>query len=79
MTDENKHALPVARKCKWQHPAGLAKQEVQCLAADGSPAKSYFDLWLCMEQAACQINGELHMFMPEPQKYIASFFFLNIE
>ena len=60
VTDEHKHTLPVDRKCVWQHPEGLAKHEVGCFSADGGAAKSYFDIWLCMEQAACTINGALH-------------------
>lgn len=59
VTDENKHSLPVDPLCPWQHPSGLAKREVGCSSADGSPLKNYFDIWLCMEQAACTINGAL--------------------
>lgn len=60
VTDEKKHSLPVDKKCVWQHPAGLAKHEVGCLSADGGAMKSYFDIWLCMQQAACEIKGAFH-------------------
>lgn len=60
ITDEDKHSLPVNRTCVWHHPQGLAKHELGCFSADGGAAKSYFDLWLCMVQAACTINGVFH-------------------
>lgn len=60
ITDENKHSLPVDRKCPWQHPLGLAKREIDCVSADGGPLKSYFDIWLCMEEAACPLKGALN-------------------
>ena len=60
VTDTLKHGLPVNSRCAWQHSVGLAKHGLGCLSADGGAAKSYFDLWLCMVQAACTINGVFH-------------------
>lgn len=60
VTDGLKHTLPVNQTCVWQHLQGLAIHDVGCFSADGGAAKNYFDIWLCMEQAACTINGALH-------------------
>lgn len=67
VTDEGKHTLPVDGTCLWHHPLGLAKHEVGCYSADGDAAKNFFDIWLCMEQAACTINGVL-----QPQTMLAT-------
>jgi len=47
----------VPHSCAWQHPAGLVKQPVDCLSADGGPAQSFNDIWLCMDKAGCEITG----------------------
>lgn len=57
VTDTLKHGLPVNSRCAWQHSVGLAKHGLGCLSADGGAAKSYIDIWLCMKQAACKIDG----------------------
>lgn len=57
MTDEQKHTLPVNARCKWQHSHGIALRGVGCLSADGNPADSFNDIWLCMEEAECEITG----------------------
>lgn len=60
VTDESKHTMPVPKTCAWQHPQGLARHEIGCISADGGVAESFFDIWLCMKQAACEITGASH-------------------
>lgn len=59
VTNLAKHRLPVTRNCAWFHPNGLSKAGDACKLADGKALEGYTDLWRCMEEAACHIEGEV--------------------
>ncbi|CAN0337387.1 unnamed protein product, partial [Scytosiphon promiscuus] len=57
MSVTDKHRLPVSASCRWQHPAGLTRDKFGCTTVEGRPVADYADIWACMEEASCDIEG----------------------
>lgn len=54
---EHKHSFPVSPSCPWQHTNGIAPVGEGCNTVNGRPVENYADVWLCMQESPCEIQG----------------------